>query len=75
MMIDKIKSLLNLTPHTEGGFFSEMYRAEELIPENALPHRYSSSRCFSTAIYYMLTSETFSALHRLKSDPGGQSRF
>ncbi len=66
---DQIKSLLNLAPHpAEGGFFAETYRADEGIPTAALPSRYRGERVFGTAIYYLLTPETFSAMHRLASD-------
>jgi predicted cupin superfamily sugar epimerase len=33
-----------------------------------LPSRYKGVRLFGTAIYYLLTPETFSAMHRLPSD-------
>ncbi len=60
---------LRLEPHPkEGGFFRETYRAAESILAAALPGRYAADRCHSTAIYYLLTPPTFSALHRLKSD-------
>lgn len=50
--------LLGLEPHpAEGGFFRETYRADE-----------GETRAISTAIYYLLTPETLSALHRLASD-------
>ena len=52
----------------EGGFYRETYRSEEKIPEQGLPARYSSAKSFCTAIYYLLTPETCSALHRLSSD-------
>lgn len=53
----------------EGGFFRETHRSLLSIPGEALPSRYQgSARQSSTAIYYLLTDETFSALHRLKSD-------
>ncbi|MBF0122653.1 MAG: cupin domain-containing protein [Candidatus Omnitrophica bacterium] len=60
---------LGLKPHPkEGGFFREIYRADESI-SRCLPNRYgANARCFSTAIYYLLTPETFSRMHRLKSD-------
>ena len=58
---------LGLQPHPkEGGFFRETYRAAESCP--ALPSRYQGSRSASTAIYYLLTPNTFSALHRLHTD-------
>ncbi len=41
MTAEEIIALLNLRPHpTEGGFFSETYRAGESIPPGALPSRY-----------------------------------
>ncbi len=66
---DQIKTLLNLKPHPEeGGYFIETYRSPENIPEGALPIRYQGVRPFATAIYYLLTPDTFSAIHRLQSD-------
>ena len=35
---------------------------------HALPDEYGGDRSASTAIYYLLTPETFSAIHRVKSD-------
>jgi predicted cupin superfamily sugar epimerase len=52
----------------EGGYYVETYRALEKISEAALPARYTGERNFSTAILYLLTPDTFSALHRVKSD-------
>lgn len=60
---------LKLEPHPkEGGFFRETYRAAETFPEDALPTRYGGPRAASTAIYYLLTPNTYSALHRLQTD-------
>jgi uncharacterized protein len=66
---DKLISFLKLQPHPkEGGFFRETYRSAEHIEASALSERYGSARAHGTAIYYLLTPETFSALHRLESD-------
>ncbi|MHC4155916.1 MAG: cupin domain-containing protein [Planctomycetota bacterium] len=54
-------------PH-EGGYYVETYRASERIGPAALPQRYADDRSFGTSILYLLTPETFSAMHRLKSD-------
>jgi uncharacterized protein len=59
---------LNLSPHPEGGYFSEIYRSDEMLSNESLPHRYNSSRKFSTSIYYMLVENDISHFHRLKSD-------
>ncbi len=66
---DQIRTLLHLEPHPEeGGYFIETYRSSETISEKALPIRYKGRRSFGTAIYYLLTPDTFSAMHRLHSD-------
>ncbi|MFO7982431.1 MAG: cupin domain-containing protein [Desulfuromonadales bacterium] len=67
MPTDYIQAL-DLQPHPEGGWFRETYRAGEDISEQGLPSRYEGSRPMATGIYFLLTSDTFSALHRLKSD-------
>jgi len=60
---------LGLEPHpSEGGFFRETYRSDEVVAKSALPSRYSSARRFGTAIYYLVTPDSFSSMHRLKSD-------
>jgi uncharacterized protein len=57
---------LGLQPHPkEGGYFRETYRAADSYPAS---DRYVGPRCASTAIYYLLTPNTFSALHRLQTD-------
>jgi len=52
----------------EGGFFAETYRAREIVPSGALGPDWTGDRPLATAIYYLLTPGTFSALHRLRSD-------
>jgi predicted cupin superfamily sugar epimerase len=65
----EIIDALGMQPHREeGGYFVEPYRSEEFIPKAGLPERYPSERPFGTAIYYLLTPDTCSALHRLASD-------
>jgi uncharacterized protein len=59
---------LGLKPHPEGGFYRETYRCEEDLAAAGLPGRYGSQRSVSTAIYYMLTPGSCSAMHRLQSD-------
>jgi len=56
---------LNLIPHPEGGYFKEIYRAQEHIQE--LPG-FIGKRNISTAIYYLLEQGDFSCFHRIKSD-------
>jgi predicted cupin superfamily sugar epimerase len=57
-----------MTLHPEGGYYRESYRAELNIPKIGLPPYFNGSRCVSTAIYFLLDSDVFSAFHRLRSD-------
>lgn len=60
---------LRLVPLTiEGGYFREAYRAPLMVAAGALPGDYGGDRNASTCIYYLLTPDTFSAIHRVKSD-------
>lgn len=60
--------LLNLHPHPEGGFYKQTHQSNEFVPAKALPERFSGSRPFSTAIYYLLEQGDFSSFHKIKSD-------
>ncbi len=61
--IEKFK----LEAHPEGGYFRQTYKSDLLIGREALPG-FSSVRAASTAIYFLLGGENFSAFHRLRSD-------
>lgn len=66
---ERVIALLGLQPlPVEGGYFRETYRAAELIAHSALPERYPGPRPLGGAIYYLLRDDTFSALHRLRTD-------
>ncbi|HYB59420.1 MAG TPA: cupin domain-containing protein [Candidatus Acidoferrales bacterium] len=65
---DELIERFGLQPHPEGGYFRETYRSDERIAKNALPQRYAGDRKYGTAIYYLLTREAFSAMHRIKTD-------
>jgi uncharacterized protein len=58
---------LNLAPHPEGGWYRQTYRSSLLVSRAALPG-YSGDRVAATAIYFLLSADEFSALHRLRSD-------
>jgi uncharacterized protein len=59
---------LNLIAHPEGGYYRETYRSELSIPREGLPPQFPGPRLVSTAIYFLLDGENFSAFHRLRSD-------
>jgi predicted cupin superfamily sugar epimerase len=66
MTAEEVKQLLHLEPLAiEGGFFRETYRSRWNVSSEYLPDGFRGSRSIGTAIYYMITPETFSALHRL----------
>ncbi|MHC4264766.1 MAG: cupin domain-containing protein [Planctomycetota bacterium] len=66
---EEIINFFNMKPlPQEGGYYTETYRADETLSQGFLSERYSGNRCLGTAILYLLTPNTFSALHRLKSD-------
>ncbi len=66
MTAEEVKQLLQLEPlPVEGGFFRETYRSRWVVSAEYLPDGVGGSRSIGTAIYYMITPEAFSALHRL----------
>ena len=61
--IEQLKKTLFLQPHpNEGGYFAETYRSSELI------NAHSGRRSLATAIYYLITPDSFSAMHRVTGD-------
>jgi len=61
--IQKIISLLKLEPlPEEGGFFRQTYLASETFEKSG------KQRPLATAIYFLITPNDFSALHRLETD-------
>jgi uncharacterized protein len=66
MTADEVKQMLQLEPlPVEGGFFRETYRSRWTVSSEYLPEGTRGSRSIGTAIYYLITPETFSALHHL----------
>lgn len=60
---------LHLKPlEREGGYYKETYKSEKILKGKCLDARYSGSRNIASAIYYLLTPDTKSAIHRLKTD-------
>jgi predicted cupin superfamily sugar epimerase len=66
--IDNIIRTLDLKPHPEGGYYKETYRSIGKIKASSLGSNYNSERNYSTCIYFLLTSDNFSAFHRIKQD-------
>jgi predicted cupin superfamily sugar epimerase len=67
--LTEVMRLLNLKPlPEEGGFFVESYRSSESIDARQFERGHQGTRPLCTAIYYLLTPGTFSALHKLPGD-------
>ena len=67
--VEDIIRLLDLQPLAmEGGFFRETYRSTRRLSPNCLGTPFQQEKAAGTAIYYLLTPETISALHRLPTD-------
>ena len=59
---EEVIQLLDLVPlPEEGGFYRETYRANIFLQSD------HGKRCTTTCIYYLVTPEEFSALHKVKS--------
>jgi len=69
--IEELIKLLELNPlPKEGGFFKQHYASADKIDTSALSSRYTKKevRAVSGAIYYLITSDNFSAMHKLRTD-------
>jgi len=70
-MNDRVQLLiknLGLEKHIEGGYFAETYRSDIILKLQHLPERFGKDRNISTAIFFLLTENEFSAFHKLKAD-------
>ncbi|MGX1931049.1 cupin domain-containing protein [Flagellimonas sp. 2504JD4-2] len=66
--VDFLIKKFDLQPHPEGGYFKETYRSSGVIEQTALPLSYQGARNHATCIYFLLTSNTFSAFHKIIQD-------
>lgn len=53
---------------SEGGYYRETYRSGEVLSNDQLSNRYNGERSLYTCIYYLLTPDSRSLIHRIKSD-------
>jgi uncharacterized protein len=64
---DRLIRKLELLPHPEGGLYRQTYRSEECVLRSHADQPREERRA-STAIYYMLRHDDYSAWHRIDSD-------
>jgi predicted cupin superfamily sugar epimerase len=65
--VSALIELLQLSPHPEGGYFRETFRATEQVQRGGAT---AVMRAAGTAIYFLLPAGVFSAWHRVRSDEG-----
>ena len=66
MSAAQIIDLLGLEPlPQEGGYFRETHRSDWSVPAAALPAAYGAARPLGSAIYYLITADCCSRMHRL----------
>lgn len=69
MNIDEIIKRLNLIPlPEEGGFYRETYRSNFFVEKASLNGGKREQRSIYTCIYYLITQQSFSAMHCLPAD-------
>jgi len=68
MKVAKIISHFNLIEHPEGGYFKETYRSKGEIQSKHLGNEFDGNRNYCTSIYFLLTSDKFSAFHKINQD-------
>lgn len=66
MKVEELVQHYHLQPHPEGGYYKETYRSEDKIGSNE--RVFPNGRNYSTAIYFLIEKNNFSAFHRIKSD-------
>lgn len=65
---EQIRQHFGMGLHPEGGWFTMTHQGEDTFRAAGLPQRYEGDRNASTAIYYLLTPDTYSAFHRLQTE-------
>lgn len=66
---DELINTLNMQPlPEEGGYYKVTFNADEQLSSKDLPDRYQSERLLCSAIYYLVTKDHFSAMHKLPTD-------
>lgn len=68
MKINDIIEKFDLNQHPEGGYFKETYRSSGSIANENLSADFTGDRNYSTGIYFLLTSDSFSAFHKINQD-------
>lgn len=66
MTASEIILKLQLTPLPgEGGYYRETFRSQHKLSGLCLPKGYTDEHCLETCIYYLITPDSFSQMHKL----------
>ena len=68
MNASEIIDFFDLKVHPEGGYFKETYRSKGEISSKNLGSSFIGNRNYCTSIYFLLTSDKFSAFHKINQD-------
>jgi uncharacterized protein len=66
--VDEIRSVLVLEPHPTCGFTALSYLSPHRIANEALPAGYRGTHTLGLALYFLVTPEQPTRLHRIRSD-------
>ena len=67
-VVKQLCATFDLQPHPEGGYFKETYRSEGRIHTKCLDPIFQGNRNYATSIYFLLTSDSYSAFHKINQD-------
>ena len=68
MTASEIIDKLQLEPlPNEGGYYRETWRSSHKLSIPCLPSGFAGERCLETCIYYLITPDSFSQMHKLPS--------
>lgn len=62
------ESRLGMEKHPEGGYYKAVYSSPIEVSSGNIKCSFQGSRPLSTSIYFMITGDSFSGFHSLKSD-------
>lgn len=62
----RIVERFGMMPHTEGGWFREVWRSPLTVEHSVVPSGREARRSGGTLIYFLLSGSDFSAFHRVR---------
>lgn len=66
--VNRLIERFKMKPHPEGGFFGAGNRSGEFLKPGSLPGRYPGARNLYSSIHFLITTDSPSRFHRLRTD-------